>query len=225
MTRSIRVPRRAGVLLAAAAAGTTLLMSGCGAGQIAETAAMRPTSVGANAQSADNTFKIRSLSVDYLNTEGYPAGGDAPLNVVIYNDSGAAVTVRVSTESARSVVLAGGSAATPTPAGTTSASPSPSERSSASPSGSAGPTPTAAAPAGAPAEIKIPSAGFVVLNKGAGSWLQLIGLTAPLRPGESVQLRFDFNGTPIDTPAPVAVPQTPAPPATPVVGDEGGHEG
>ncbi|MDG4791351.1 hypothetical protein O7626_36585 [Micromonospora sp. WMMD1102] len=251
MTRSIRGARRAAAVLAGTAAAATLLLSGCGAGQIAETAAKVPTSVGTNAQSADNNFKVRNLSIDYLSTQGYPAGADAPMNVGLYNDSGQAVTVRISSAGARAVVLAGASA-TPTPAGTvspspeatagspspeatagspspeaTAGSPSPGGSPSAAPTEGAGATPSApsapAAPA-LPAEIPIPAGGFVILNKAVGNWLQLSGLTEPLPPGGNIELIFDFGGTQVPVNAPVAVPQSPAPVSTPVVGEDEGHE-
>ncbi|AVT29820.1 hypothetical protein C6361_10325 [Plantactinospora sp. BC1] len=227
-------------MLAGTATAATLLLSGCGAGQIAETAAKIPTSVGTNAQSADNNFKVRNLSIDYLNTQGYPAGADAPMNVALYNDSGEAVTVRVSTAGARAVVLAGTPTA-PTPAGTVSSSPSPEatqgspspEATSGSPSpggspsatpteGAAAPSPTASPTS--PAEIRLPAAGFVILNKTVGSWLQLSGLAEPLLPGGSIELIFDFGGTQVSVWAPVAVPVTPAPVGTPVVGENEEHE-
>ncbi|MBF9132692.1 hypothetical protein I0C86_27605 [Plantactinospora sp. S1510] len=234
MTRSIRGARRAAAMLTGTAAATTLLLSGCGTGQIAETAAKVPTSIGANAQSPDNNFKVRNLSIDYSRVEGYRAGENAPLNVALYNDSGQPVTVKITPEGARAVVLTGPSAP-PTPGGTASASPSPATTSgspepggsaSATPSGgaSASPSPTPAPEAAA--EIRIPAGGFVVLNKAVGSWLQLAGLTEALLPGESVPLTFDFSGTKVLLDAPVAVPLTPAPTGAPVVGgNEEGHGG
>jgi hypothetical protein len=246
VTRSIKGPQRRLTLLLGAATATTLLMSGCGAGQIAETAGMAPTISGVNLQTADNSFKIRNLAVSYLNTKGYPAGGNAPLELTLFNDSEQPVTVRVSTTSARTVELAGGPANAISPSSTgapgangehtASASPEPSG--SAAPTGSAAPgaaaTPTAAAtpsavptqpaPAGAPASIQIPPGGFVILNQSAGSFLQLTGLNEALAPGQSVELIFDVNGTRLQTQAPVAVPLTPAPAATPEhQGAEGGH--
>ncbi|MEO3817416.1 hypothetical protein [Plantactinospora sp. B24E8] len=238
MTGSIRGAWRATAVLAGTAAATTLLLSGCGAGQIAETAARVPTSVGNNAQSADNQFKVRNLSIDYLSTTGYPAGADAPLTVTLFNDSDKPVTVRVSSEGARTVVLAGaasGSPTTPPPANptpTAAESPNPGgspsgDAGSPSPGGSASPTATTtptAAPE-TPAEIQIPARSFVLLNKPTGRWLQLNGLAAALPPGASLPLVFDFGGTPVQTQAPVAVPLQPAPVATPVIEEGGGgHE-
>ena len=236
MTRSIRGARRAAAMLTGTAAATTLLLSGCGTGQVAETAAKVPTSVGANAQSPDNNFKVRNLSIDYLSVEGYRAGENATLNVALYNDSGQPVTVTITPDGARAVVLTGPSAP-PAPGGTVSASPSPATTSgspepggsaSATPSegASASPTPTPTPTPDAAAEIRIPAGGFVVLNKTVGSWLQLAGLTEALPPGESVPLTFDFSGTKVQVDAPVAVPLTPAPTGAPVVEEnEEGHGG
>ncbi|WP_148086523.1 hypothetical protein [Micromonospora sp. HM5-17] len=242
MTGSIRRAWRATAVLAGTAAVTTLLLSGCGAGHYAETSLRIPTSVGVNADSADGSFKIRNLSIDYLDTTGYPAGGNAPLSVALYNDSDRAVTVRVSSSAARIVVLTNAAAASPSP---TTAGPTPTPTGVESPSlggspsatppeaagspssggsPSAAPSPTAAPEV--PAEIQIPARGFVVLSRATGTWLQLNGLAAALPPGESVPMTFDFGGTRVDTPAPVAVPLSPAPVATPVVEEEGGaaHE-
>ncbi|MFD0823806.1 hypothetical protein ACFQ0D_37020, partial [Micromonospora zhanjiangensis] len=117
MTRSIRGPRRA-ALAGAAATAATLLLSGCGAGQIAHTAEMAPTVPGANAQTTDGNYKIRNLLLAYPGEKGYPAGGNAPVEVGIYNDSHSPVTVKVTVAGARSVVLSGGAA----PSGGASAS-------------------------------------------------------------------------------------------------------
>ncbi|MFK3985338.1 hypothetical protein ACI2K4_33805 [Micromonospora sp. NPDC050397] len=248
MTRSIRRPRRAALLLGGAATATALLLSGCGTGQIAETAAMRPTVSGINTQTGDNAFKLRNLAVVYKDTKGYPAGSDAPLEVSIYNDSANPVTLTVTTTSARAVVLGGKlapspqpnpSSASPSAAGSAnpsgSADPSGSANpsgsadpsGSANPSGSGSPSPSAssAAPVDQPARIEIPAHEFVVLNPTSGSFLQLAGLSSDLKPGQSVQLVFDFGGQRIETAAPVAIPLTPAPVATPIVPEGEGHGG
>jgi hypothetical protein len=239
VTRSIRGPRRA-ALAGAAAAAATLLLSGCGAGQIAETAAMKPAVPGVNAQTADNNFKIRNLTLDYPGVKGYQAGASAPIAVGLYNDSKSPVTVKVTTTGARSVVLAGGSgqsaapggtnpsaSASAAPSATASASASPSGSASASPSGSASASPSPSeTPAGAPASIEIPPNGFVILNRATGSFLQLLGLNSKVAQGQAVELTFDFGGQQIKVNAPIGVPLTPAPVESPVV-PEGveGHNG
>lgn len=246
MTRSIR-ERRGRVLLVGAAIATALLGSGCGAGQIAQTAQIAPGVPGVNAQTPDGLFKVRNLTIAYPGPQGYPAGADAPLELALYNDSDAPVTVEISTADARAVVLGGGSSAAPAP---TEASPTATPASptgapeSAGPTGSPGATetlpaggetpgptnapttPAAPAPAG-PARLQIPAAGFVLLNGVEGAQvLRLAGLGRALVPGEAVNLVFDVGGQRIETPARVAVPLTPVPRSDPSESAEGaGHGG
>ncbi|MCW3813087.1 hypothetical protein ONA91_01260 [Micromonospora sp. DR5-3] len=233
MTRSIRGSRRAALLLAGTAA-TSLLLSGCGAGQVAETAKKIPSVQGVSVQTPDNLYAVRGLYVQFPGVEGYPAGGNAALNMVIYNDSRSAVTVTVTTESARDVVLNGGTPsgaqASPSESATEpmSASPSPTEPSaSASAAESASPSasPSESATPTEPARIEIPALGYAQLNSSNGRFLQLVGLTDKLLSGQQVVLTFDFgNGKTIKTAAPVGVPLTPAARPSPVVQprEEGG---
>nr|MDT0662685.1 hypothetical protein [Micromonospora sp. DSM 115978] len=248
MTRSIRGARRGAVLLAGATA-TGLLMSGCGAGQIAETAAVQPAVPGVNTQTEDGMFKVRNLMVEYADPLGYPSGGDAPLNVALYNDSTAPLTVLVSTDSAEDVVLVDGSTTptpepSPTPDPTATASPDPAGTPtgeppatptvdpgatadpSASPDATVSPDPAGPAsppaPAGEPARIEIPAGGYVLLSREAGSYLQVVGLDRALLPGESINLTFEVDGERLATPVPVGVPLSPAPRGS-VPGGEDGH--
>ncbi|MEU7927293.1 hypothetical protein [Micromonospora sp. NPDC049107] len=256
MTRSINRSRRAALLLSGVAAATSLLASGCGAGQIAETALKEPSVQGVNLTTPNGAYSVRGLLVTYPGTEGYRAGQDAPLNAVIYNDSKSTVTVTVTTQSAREVLISGGSAS-PTPSASESASASPSG--SATPSGSASPSTTesgsaspsatpsetgsssatpsapesarasgsasAAAP-GQPARIELAPLSYLQLNSESTSQLRLVGLTEALRSGQNVVVTFDFgNGNTVTGPAPIAVPLTPAAPASPIIEREGGYEG
>ncbi|MEU8043412.1 hypothetical protein AB0B71_04590 [Micromonospora echinofusca] len=249
MTRSIRGSRRAALLLSGMAAATGLLLSGCGAGQVSETANKEPSVQGVNLSAGNGEYAVRGLLVDFPGTEGYQAGANAVLNAVIYNDSRNPVTVTVTTDSAREVVITGTGAAaspaaspsaseSPAPSGSPSASPgtsgSPAPGTSESPSGSASPgapeSPSApespAAPAGEPARIEIPPLSYVQLNTEAERALQLIGLNESLRSGQNVFVTFDFgNGVTVTGPAPVAVPLTPAAPPSPIIEREGGYEG
>ncbi|MFG1675619.1 hypothetical protein [Micromonospora sp. NPDC049282] len=252
MTRSIRGSRGPALLLAGTAAAS-LLLSGCGAGQVAETANKIPSVQGVNVQTSDNLYQVRGLYVQFPGPKGYEAGANAPLNVVIYNDSKAPVTVTVTTDSAREVVLTGGAgssgAATPTGSPTEPASASPTAADpSASPSqsldvtgspsqsgsASASPSPSesAAAPAGQPARIEIPALGYAQLISGNPRILQLVGLNEKVLVGQQVDLTFDFgNGNVIRTPVPIGVPLTPEAPPSPVVNprehtaEEGGSHG
>ncbi|MFG2055409.1 hypothetical protein ACGFI9_15420 [Micromonospora sp. NPDC048930] len=248
MTRSIRGSGRAALLLAGTAAAASLLLSGCGAGQVAETANKIPSVQGINVQTSDNLYKVRGLYVQYPGGEGYQAGANAQLNVVLYNDSKSPVTVTVTTDSAREIVLTGagesggpsaapsGSPTEPASASPTasdpSASPSQSVGTSESPSASPSASPSESAPAGRPARIEIPANGYIQLTGGKGQFLQLVGLNEKLRSGQQVNLTFDFgNGKVIKTGAPVGVPLTPAPAPSQIVhpreeaGAESGVEG
>ncbi|WFE51414.1 hypothetical protein [Micromonospora sp. WMMD1155] len=250
MTRSIRGSRRAALLLSGIAAAS-LLASGCGTGQIAETALKEPSVQGVNLTTDNGSFSVRGLLVDYPGAEGYRAGQDATLGAVIYNDSKETVTVTVTTESAREVVISGGSASPSPSAESTSTSPSPSgsvspstpTSRSASPSvtpsetGSSSATPSApesarasgsASPAapGQPARIELAPLSYIQFNSEATSQLRLIGLTEALRSGQNVVVTFDFgNGNTVTGQAPIAVPLTPAAPPSPIIEREGGYEG
>ncbi|MEU5782409.1 hypothetical protein [Micromonospora lupini] len=254
MTRSIRGSRRAALLLSGMAAATSLLASGCGAGQIAETALKEPSVQGVNLTTPNGAYSVRGLLVTYPGTEGYRAGQDAPLNAVIYNDSKSTVTVTVTTQGAREVVISDGSAspnpsasesasATPSTSASGSATPSAPESRSASPSatpsetGSSSATPSApesarasgsASPAapGQPARIELAPLSYLQLNSEATTQLRLVGLTEALRSGQNVVVTFDFgNGNTVTGQAPIAVPLTPAAPASPIIEREGGYEG
>jgi hypothetical protein len=250
VTRSIRGSRRVALLLSGMAAATSLLASGCGAGQIAETANKEPSVQGVNISAGNGDFAVRGLLVEYPGTEGYRAGQDAVLNAVIYNDSEKPVTVTVTTQSAREIVISGGGSASPSasaspstsPSESGSASPSTSGSGSASPSatpsetGSSSATPSApesarasgsASPStpGQPARIELAPLSYIQLNTQAPQQLRLLGLTEALRSGQNVFVTFDFgNGNTVTGPAPVAVPFTPAPRSSPIIEREGGYE-
>lgn len=244
MTRSIRAHRRAALLLAGLGATGSLLLTGCGAGQIAQTAGIVPGVPGVNADvtAAGGSYMIRNLVVAYRDPKGYPAGGNAPLELTIFNETDEPVTVRVTSDSARAVVLTGAAAvptppaATPTPSapaaspgGGASATPTeqPTVTRSPKPTGSVQPLPTASSvPAAGPATVDIPPRSFVLLNRSGGRFLQLEGLDQELRPGQSINLTFDFNGQHLSTAVPMTVPLSPAPVAPPVTEGEGeGHQG
>lgn len=255
MTRSIRGTRRAVLLMAGMGAATTLLLSGCGTGQIAETAHKVPSVPGVNVDSRDGAVSIRNLMVAYAGVKGYPAGADAPLIVALVNNAETPVTVTVTAAapaggpqdtvvSGTSVVLAGKTAptsapsptATASPTASASASPSPTASASASASESASPTapsPTAPSPSasaepptGTPAAIEIPAKGSVMFTAESTELLKVVGLSAPLTPGKSVNLTFAFssNNEQLTVTAPVGVPLTAAPRATPQQ-NEGGEGG
>ncbi|WP_341717929.1 hypothetical protein QQG74_29650 [Micromonospora sp. FIMYZ51] len=242
MTRSIRGSRRAAVLLPGiATAAALLLLSGCGAGQISETANKVPSAQGIDLQADAGAYGVRGVLVSYPGVEGYRAGDNAVLNALFYNDTQNPVTVTVSSTDAREVVITTVSAAnspsptasptptdSPSPEGTPGAGESPSPEGSPSPTESPETTPTEAA--AEPARIEIPPLSYVQLNAEGERVLQLVGLNSALLPGQNVTLAFDFGGgDTITTPAPIAVPLSPAPPPSPIIErhteyeGEGGH--
>jgi hypothetical protein len=229
VTRSKFGTRRRAVLLAglAVAASASLLLTGCGSGQVSSTADTAPAidGVDTDVQAANGagTYSVRNLTADFK-VEGYPAGSDVRLAVALYNNTGSPVTVRVSSPGAAEVRLVNPNAtpspttppaeptATATPGGATpTATPTP-----------AAPPPPPAAPGG-PAEITIPPAGFVTLNQAQGSYLLLTGLREELNDGNTVPVVFDFGGQQVTTEAGLAVPLSPLPRGPRVVPDEG-HE-
>lgn len=224
MTRSIRGSRPATRVLSAAAAG--LLLSGCGTGQVAETANKEPSVQGVNVKTANGEYAIRGLLVAFPGFDGYEAGDDAIVNVVLYNDSPNPVTVTVTTEDARAVVVTDAD-----PAAGVGVAPTEIPPAAPSPGGTESPSPTrspSSPPArpGQPAEVEIPPLGHVQLNTEGQQVLQLVGLDESLLSGQNVFLTFDFgNGQKLTAPAPVAVPLSPAAPPSPIIEREGGQEG
>ena len=119
---------RRAVLVAGVATVAAAALVGCSAGQVAETALKNPSVYGVNAQNANGSVLIRGLAVAYNGTEGYPAGGSAPLELNLYNETKETITVLVSSQpadeatadagivSARSVTLTGGQASAPSTA-------------------------------------------------------------------------------------------------------------
>lgn len=190
MTRSIRGSRRAALLLSGIAAAS-LLTSGCGAGQIAETALKEPSVQGVNLTTDNGSFSVRGLLVNYPGVEGFRAGQDAGLSAVIYNDSKETVTVTVTTESAREVVISGGSASpSPSASGSASTSPSPSGSASPSTSGSNSASPStsgsgSASPSATPSETGSSSA-----TPSAPESARASGSASPSAPGTPARIEL-----------------------------------
>jgi hypothetical protein len=242
---------RRAALLAGAAAVAAVALTGCSAGQVAETAIKKPSNSGVNADTNDRSVAIRNLAVAYNGPEGYPAGGSAPLEVALANQTTSPITVNVSSRPATGgapeqgvvsgtmVGLTGGASAS-APA-TPSAAPEPSgsrppatpdtdtpdnvEPSSGAPSVPVQPSVSAPPEASAqPARLTLPAHGTVSFLAGDQQQLVVFGLTDRLLPGMSVNLVFEFsNGAaPLVIPAPVTVPLSPAPRESGV--DAGLHE-
>lgn len=220
-------------LLAGTAVATALLASGCGTGQIAETAekvAAVPGTSG-DVTVSDGTLSVRNAMVVY-HSGGYEADADAPLDLRIFNDTGKDVTVTVSSPDAKSVTMAAGALGTPSPSASPSASPTPSAEPSATatpsgtPSGTPSATPTAeptpsAEPPAKPASVQIAAGSFAVLGPSAGQFIELVGLNEELKAGGTVELRFDFGGGATLTLAvPMGVPLTPVPRGSAEAGED-----
>jgi copper(I)-binding protein len=231
----IRSPIRC-TLLPAAALGVMMgLLSGCGAGQITQTEDQQPPVPGVNLDSPDGRISLRDLAVEYRDPKGYPQGGTAPLRVLIFNRGTTPVRLVAVTSDAGSVVVSGPSAA-PSPSPSPSAPPtsptvSPSNGRSpgGSPTGTASPTPPPSpvspspspTPAGNPqVNVEIPVNGFVSLVPNQPRYLQITGLTRPLRAADVVKMTFRFDdGTTLETDVPMNVPGSPLP-RTPLEFDE-----
>lgn len=114
MTRSHR--RRLVVpAVAAALALPTGLLAACSAGQLAATSLITSAVPGAqasvNAGSPDETIQIANATVDYNGPQGYPAGGNAPLSLWIFNNTSKDITLTgVGSPSGGQVVISNGAA-------------------------------------------------------------------------------------------------------------------
>jgi hypothetical protein len=217
-------------LAAGVATVAVIALGGCSAGQVAETALLDAPISGLDTQSPDGSLLIRNLQVVYNNPTGYPAGGNAPLQVSLYNESQQEITVVITSTppqgevqgvvSARQVGLTGGAAAAspsadPEPSGTVPSANSglPTEQvpETGQPT-SLPPTSAPAAAAAQPARITIQGLSSAVYQPGDEQSLQLIGLSDELRPGNSVSLSFQVSNSnqPLNVLAPVAIPLSPA---------------
>ncbi|GLY08089.1 MULTISPECIES: hypothetical protein [Actinoplanes] len=230
--RSLRT-RRAG--LVAGAATVAALISGCSAGQVAETAILDTPIAGVDSESADGSVLVRNLQVEYNGIEGYEAGENAPLELSLYNQTAEAITVTITSQApdraqvvaadkvgfvgaaSPSVSASPSESASPSPSGGASASPSASESESADPETSDSASPSAepsesAAPSVTAASIKVEAMSTALFRPSDASPLQVVGLSEPLKPGTAVNLVFAFsNGAPeLVLQAPVASPLTPA---------------
>jgi len=200
-----RVAQAAGAAMVA-----VIALAGCSAGQVAETALLQTPISGLNTQSPDGRVQIRNLQVDYNDPEGYPANGDAAIEIALFNHTTEPVTVLISSKplqnetpgvvSARQIGLSGGAA---------SASAAPSAAPSASASGE--PT-TAPTPTLQPARISIPALGSATFLPEDEQKLVAAGLSDDLKPGNSLSLVFEISGysQPLELVAPVAIPLSPA---------------
>jgi hypothetical protein len=194
--------RARGLAGSALVAGVTVLLAltGCGAGQLAQTAREQSAISGVNGEAGTGgSIALRNALIPFNGTQGYALGGTAPIAISIFNNGLSPVKlVDVTAEDATDVVLIGGPAAPqPIPSPTTTApspagSPAPSGSPTASPSPS--PSPTKAAPAGQTSfSIPISAGNYALLTPDSGTYLQLVGLKKALAPGEQSTVVFKFD--------------------------------
>ncbi|MCY1142616.1 hypothetical protein OWR29_31855 [Actinoplanes sp. Pm04-4] len=226
------------VALAAGAATVAVLALGaCSAGQVAETALLQAPVSGLSTQSPDGRVQIRNLQVIYSDPEGYPANGDAPIEVGLYNQTTEPVTILISSKplqnetegvvSARQIGLSGGSAAAspsanPEPSGGpsgSSAQPGDPNQAGSIPDPSGRPSEPSNAPTSAPAaatlqpaRITIPALSSATFLPDDDQKLVAAALSDELKPGNSLSLVFEISGysQPLEVLAPVAIPLSPA---------------
>jgi hypothetical protein len=221
VTPSTRGYRRVAVLFSGAAVTGALLLSGCAAGQIAETAVKSTSINGVNIDAPDGSVSIRNLSVPYPGTDGYPAGSSALIEVGLYNNTNEPIAVRISaaavSDSDNETVL---EAAAVVIGGSDEAEPSPSPEGSPSPEA----TEEEQADTGREAIIELPANGWALFTADSAEPLRVTGLADALTAGRSVNLVFEFSdgSAPLVVPAPVNMPLTPAPRA-PAEHDEEEH--
>lgn len=222
------------------AAGVTLL-TGCHAGQQAQTAEQIPTIDGNFAQVGD--LALRDITIEYPEKGSWPQGGDARVEMVVVNEARRSDTlVSVRSEAASGAELSATPAGTATP--TASGEPQPSETPSgtasptASPTGSPSGTPSGSgSPSGTPSgsgtptasptpeeevatTIAIPGAGLVAF-RADGPEILLTGLTRLLRPGQVVPITFVFQEAgEVTVNVAVAIPEEEVEPAPTVPGEE-----
>lgn len=230
MTRSFIGPARQALVVTTLAMVVAGFAAGCSSGQITQTDSTVAAVPGTSAEVAFGGGKIsvRNALVAYPGAQGYAAGGTAPLEIRIFNDTGAPVKLTDVQSDAGTVRLFGGTATappapapSPTRAPAVTASPS----TPASPGASPSPSPTPAAPAGSAINVDIPAGGFVVLGRSQGAWLALVDLSTKLMSGDNVPLSLVFNDgeVKLDIVVVVDVPASPLPRQPIELGGEEGH--
>jgi hypothetical protein len=215
-------------LFAGAASVAAIALAGCSAGQIAETSLKKASTYGANVDNADGSVFVRGLAVSYLSPKGYPAGANAKLELSLFNQTTKPVTVQIGSQpladaaanqgvvSAKGVGLVGPvpTAAPSAPAGPSESAKPPKKAGSSTPTPSSAPTPSSEpSPTIRQAEVTIPALSSMTFRPTDTETLQIVGLSAALVPGNSVNLIFGFsNGAaPLVVQAPVSIPLSPAP--------------
>jgi copper(I)-binding protein len=212
-----------------------LVLAGCGSGQIAQTAQMKPTVDGQQAQVG--ALAIRDAALDYPAGGVYERGSDARLRMIVVNSGirpdvltsvSSPVATDVTISEAGSAEAAGGATPEPSASESASASATPSDTASGTASGTATPSAPTPSPTPSPtpqnARIAIPPNNYVSFRED-GPRVMLTGLTQPLRPGQNLRVTLTFQraGSVTMTIA-VGTPEAELPPA-PTVAVEPDSEG
>ncbi len=166
--------------------------TGCGAGQVSQTATQVITQEGANAERGG--VAVRTVLIPPPLRGSYASGEPAPLYLAITTEEGVADTlVGVTTDAAASVVLVRSPfEVRPSPSATPTQAPSPS-------------------PGPEGVSLDIGNSELVLLTAGK-NYLELRGLTRQLSPGDTVRVSFMFaKAGEITLGVPVATPDTPGP--------------
>jgi copper(I)-binding protein len=202
----------AGVL----ALGAALVLAGCGAGQITQTATQQPAVNGTHAQV--KTIALRDAAVQYPTSgAGYPAGATPALTLTIVNqgaqdDSLVSVTTEDGTQAtvggSKDIVAGHSLVIGPDDAveSTNEAQPSSSEAPASTGTSSTGTssTGTETSSSEAPSTSVTPTAAPATVGKGT---VTLAALKQPLWPGQIVKVTFVFkNAGPVTVELPVAAP-------------------
>jgi hypothetical protein len=95
VNRSTSHRRRVALAVGATALATAGLLTGCGSGQVAQTAEIVPAVPGANLDLTvdGGLISVRDATVDYPGPQGYQPGEDAPLTIRIINSTPSPVTL------------------------------------------------------------------------------------------------------------------------------------
>jgi hypothetical protein len=87
--------RRTTALVAGGATVAALALTGCSAGQVAETAMKKPSNSGVNASNSNNSVVVRNLQAGYNGVEGWAPGTPVPLEVALFNQTTDQVVVTI----------------------------------------------------------------------------------------------------------------------------------
>ncbi len=202
---------------------SALLVTGCAAGQDAQTVNQRPPIDGASASAGNIAVRAAGLAAP----EGtfYAKGDPAQLELVLVNNGTSDDTLTSVTSPAAggaqfgSAGSSGTTSGSPSDSSSPSASDSSSARSSASASdSSASGSASSSSSAATSTPIPLPHGGSVMIGYGDGPSVTLTGLTQPLYPAQTIPVTLTF-GSGATVTLTLAVKLATSVPSAPVVTD------